>query len=212
MENLPKSYEETSREVALEANQLHGKIAPPEEIGRFLISTETDPADNQNREAAINKRVETMSHSELLDVSDKITVEGTSLKKIYETHLIGERGLRRLTGEYLRTGDIRDLLRHELMQHEIDFERDPQLRDRIKREINASGSSAPLNALLQQAGVVEGDEKGEAVMLKERLLNPNRQKLQPHQSFHRSKFLDIAFISIILILLLLVIVLLIGRL
>jgi hypothetical protein len=212
MENSPKSYEDAPREIALEANQLHGKSAPQEEIGRFLVSNETDTAKSKNREAAIDKRVETMSHSELMDISSKIIIEGTSLKKIYETHLVGERGLRRLVGEYLRTGDIMYSLKFELLQHEMDFERDPQLRDRIKREIQAPNGGRPLNTLLQQAGVVEGHEvagkKEDAAILGTRLLRADSQRAQ---DFRHRRFLDMAFISIILILLLLVIILIISR-
>jgi len=212
MENSPKSYEDVPREVALEANQLHGKSAPPEEIGRFLVSNETDTAKSKNREAAIDKRVETMSHNELMDVSSKIIIEGTSLRKIYETHLVGQRGLRRLVGEYLRTGDITHSLKFELLQHEMDFERDPQLRDRIKREIQTPRGGRPLNTLLQQAGVVESheaaDKKDDVVSLGKRLQQVDSQHIQ---AFRNRRFLDIAFISIILILLLLVIILIISR-
>ncbi len=213
MENSPKLYEDTQREIAPEANQLHGKTAPSEEIGRFLLSTEAyNGADGDRvteREAAINKRVETMSRQELLDISGQISIEGTNLRKIYETHLIGERGLRRVVAEYLRSGDTRSLLQFELLQHEIDFERDPQLRDKVKRQIAVSGDKA-LDNLLQKAGLSKpGEEKESLTAAAADAFKSNDEPTILSPSHRR--LLDIGLVGIILILSLLVIILAVRR-
>jgi hypothetical protein len=226
MENSPLSPEDNSEDhstahtrnvealgaMVIEPNQNHERLQPGthtgEEIGRWLLSNEINPTSERNRAAAIDKRVETINTNDLLAVSDKIMIEGTSLRKIYETHLIGERALRRLVGEYLRTGDIRNSLKFELLQHEVDYERDPQLRDKIKREMK-TGGSVPLDTLLHEAGVMETDQSA-THSLKERLLEADNHHPLEGLLGNR-KFLDRVFISVILTLLLLIIILFIIR-
>ena len=129
--------------IGLEAGQPKTEPAP-ERIGQVLMSSEAinRPRDDslkerlkeikQNRREALDltpKSVETVSRQELLEASSQIMVDGTSLRQIYENHLIGEKGLRRLVIEHLRGGDIKEALRQEVVEREIDFERDPDLRD-----------------------------------------------------------------------------------
>ncbi|MGH7142273.1 MAG: hypothetical protein ACREF5_02270 [Candidatus Saccharimonadales bacterium] len=68
--------------------------------------------------------------SALLETSEKITVGDTTLRKVFETKLISERGLRRAVVAYQGGGDVRRILAEELLIKEIGFELDPQLRDR----------------------------------------------------------------------------------
>ena len=75
--------------------------------------------------------METLSRAELLSISEHIGVETSSLRNVYETHLIGEHALRRLVAEYLQGGDVQMALRREIVEHEIDHERDPALRDAV---------------------------------------------------------------------------------
>ncbi len=134
---------------------------PPERIGHVLMTVERGravpgakvelPAGAQK--LSIEKQVATMPRAELLAVSEKIAVEGTTLRQIYETHLVGERGLRRLVMEHLSGGDVPRALRRELVEREIDFERDPILRDRARASLAGAGKSA-LNSLVQQAGAI----------------------------------------------------------
>jgi hypothetical protein len=134
---------------------------PSERIGHVLVSAERSRTDLEvtvNSSSAvekqtIEKQVATMPRAELLAASEKIMVEGTTLRQIYETHLIGERGLRRLMTEHLSGGDVQRALRHELVEREIDYERDPILRDRARASLAGAGKSA-LNSLVQQAGAV----------------------------------------------------------
>ena len=134
--NRPKEY----RQRALEANQLHGAGVAHEHIGHVLMSGESakrgkeaeDPKTGQIKEKLQlppNKRIETLSRPELLAMSELIAVEGSTLRNVYETHLIGEQALRRLVAEYMHDGDVNKALQREIVEHEIDFERDPALRD-----------------------------------------------------------------------------------
>ena len=79
---------------------------------------------------------ETMSRQELLEASDHIAVGATTVRKVYETNLISERGLRRVVGEYRRGGDVRRVLAEEMLSKELSYERDPLLRD---RQLNVEG-------------------------------------------------------------------------
>lgn len=203
---------------ALEANQLHGKKVSPERIGRVVVTAGDKP--RERTEAAkpertkknqppkpVDKRIETMSRAELLDLSSKIPVENTTLRQVYETHLVGEQGLRRLVSEYTRGGDVQKALRAELVEHERDFERDPILRDRKRPSKPPTDHHQPtLETLLQKAGVFDQAEvREELATLKVRQAHQEQQHLQ--QQKHR-RVLDVSMITIIAVLTALVIVLL----
>jgi hypothetical protein len=210
-----KTSSEPVRQTALEANQLHGKKVAPERIGRVLITSKDQaPAkfeklEKQPEKAArlspLDTRIETMNRAELLELSDKVTVENTTLRQVYETHLVSEQGLRRLISEYSRGGDVQKALRQELVEHEIDFERDPILRDQSKAPAVAAASET-LGDLLQKADTLSATEaRDELAVLKARQAHheAHRQGQQSHRHF-----LDIAMVLAILVLFALVITLL----
>ena len=139
---------------------------PPERIGHVLVAAsatrsgferlKTEAKEPKMEAPAAKKRAETMSRGELLAVSETVQVDGTSLRQIYETQLVSEKGLRRLVTEHLRGGNVARALRKELVEHQIDFERDPILRDRPTSDSSAGVSGAgrtALSSLLADAGV-----------------------------------------------------------
>ena len=103
------------------------------------------------------EQAKTMHRAELMDVAEKIMVEGASLRQIYETRLIGEHQLRFLVSEFLQGKDIRSDLRKEMIEHEIDFERDPIMRDRVRSMVQSSGASSGLSQLLASAGALPAE-------------------------------------------------------
>ena len=119
-----------------------GKPERMEHIGKVIVAAEAplSTAKLSVRERVIRpnnirqyfrpEEVKTMRREDLLIVSEKIIVEGASLKDMYENSLFSERALRRLVSEYLKGNDIREQLRREIIEKEIDFERDPMLRDK----------------------------------------------------------------------------------
>lgn len=149
------------RRRAPEARQLHSVQEAPGHIGHVLVSAESrrrsEPPKQQKERldtAAVrqerlhvtpDKHIETLSRPELMSLSDRIIVEGNSLRQIYETHLIGEQGLRRLVQEYIRGGDVQKALQREIVEHEIDFERDPALRDMAVTETEVAREADPMN-------------------------------------------------------------------
>jgi hypothetical protein len=177
------------RRHAPEAGQLHGPVKTQEKIGHMLINAEAAqvvkrekvPTEKTKEDELFKRRynelpvhlrernIETLNRNDLLSLSEKIVLDGSSLRQIYETHLIGERGLRRLVAEYLHGGDVKKILRKEIVDHEIDFERDPAVRD-----ITVPTSTAPapasvvvdskiaLDKLVEKASVSFGDSNAEA--------------------------------------------------
>jgi len=141
-----RATETQPRRQAAEAQQLHGE-KQPEHIGHVLMTAEAEPGSGEQKHLA------TINRPELLELSDTIEVDGTTLRQIYETHLIGERGLRRLIAEYLHGGDLKKALRQEIIEREIDFERDPGLRDmgKINNSHALTTSAAPADAASQTA-------------------------------------------------------------
>jgi hypothetical protein len=221
MENSPKVPDSSKeqdyqrRGMALEANQLHGKEVPPERIGHVLMmSGETKPQSKDTSKAEIDRqRAATMSRSELLALSEEIAIDNTTLRHIYDTHLIGENGLRRLVYEHMHGGNLREALHHEILEHETAFERDPQLRHQTPFKPSRSAAKSTtkhpsLDNLLSKAGLVKLDPSKELTapkLLTEHLAK--RTALQPRQR----RLLDLAFVGIILILLILVIMLAMSR-
>lgn len=219
MENSPSTTEsnpEDQRTVAPEANQLHGKNLPPERIGQVLISSEAQPDQTDSAATsaeAISKRVATMSRRELLELSEEIAVDNTTLRHVYDTHLIGENGLRRLVHEHMRGGNLKEALQHEILEHETAFERDPQLRHQqppqlVRSDTRAKNINLNLNDLLGKAGLTKLDPTRELAAPK--LLSEHLAKRSSLQTSQR-KLLDVALIAIIVILLILVILLAMSR-
>jgi hypothetical protein len=161
------------RQRAPEARQLHGEVEAPGHIGHVLVAAEAPErsrgaSPHERVQIPANKRIETLSRSELLSLSEGIAVEGSTLRNVYETHLIGEQALRRLVAEYFHGGDIQKALLREIVEHEIDFERDPALRDKSvpgavddddARRVSVPGRGE-LDHLLEKAGagIVANDE------------------------------------------------------
>ena len=199
---------EQKRHVASES-KLGAATLPPERIGHVLIAAERGRGVAEttvNLRQSVEKQVTTMPRAELLTVSEKITVEGTTLRQIYETHLIGERALRRLVMEHLSGGDVQRVLRRELVEREIDFERDPILRDRARASLAGAGKSA-LNSLVQQAGAttVEVDNARVAKQKNEQPTAKSSKLITTH------RLADVALISTITVLLAIIVLLLAYR-
>jgi hypothetical protein len=212
------------RERPLPAPELHRKPnlgAPPERIGKVLVAAEAialAPLEIERQKAepidksSVEKQVETLSRNELLTLSEKVIVEGSTLRQVYETHLVGERGLRRLVAEYLRGGDVIKAFKREIIEREIDFERDPKLRDTVRKNLRSSGTggSSTLQKLLQQAGVAPGEES-KAEIAQARAQQLQQAKRQAKQASKR-KLIDVSLVTTIAVLLSLVIMLAVNKL
>jgi hypothetical protein len=210
-ESQPRS---SSAEIPVSKDRVATKRAP-EHIGHVLVDVEAKDAGSVARAEKtaaeikaknINKETLTMSRQELLAVSEKIRVEGTSLRQIYETRLVGERGLRRLVAEHLRGGDVKRQLRNEIVEREIDFERDPLLRDRASSE-EGMGSST-LKELLEKAGANQTGESEEIAFYRARAAFESEEQDRQKQ---QRRVLDVGMITSIVVLAIIIVLLLFER-
>jgi hypothetical protein len=94
-------------------------------------AAQADTAPERRREApARAKAIETMPRAELLKAGEAVRVGATNLRRVYETNLITEQGLRRLVGDFERGANVQAALQRELIEKEMSYERDPRLRNR----------------------------------------------------------------------------------
>jgi hypothetical protein len=192
-----------------EAGESYEPKQPAEHLGHVVLEVEAAPrqkAPKSSEKPKIEKarekmpaeqRIETMNRSQLLELSEKITIEGSTLRQIYETHLVGERGLRRLVKEFLRGGDIKKKLRQEIVEREIDFERDPILRDKDVSTTQGASASTNLQSLLKNADAALPAESEEAAFYRARAAF-EADELDRQKS--RQRVMDISMASIIAIL------------
>jgi hypothetical protein len=184
-----------------------------EHLGKMIIKAEAPRTrierPNNIRQAFQAEEVKTMQRGELLELSEKIIVEGASLRKIYESRLIGEKQLRHLVSEYLQGKDIRNDLRREMVEHEIDFERDPILRDRVRSQMGGDGGSGGLGALLAKAGVVDSTDD---TSLKRQVEKENARRAAEEKRQKRQRVVaDSAMVTAVVVLAITVMVLVLGR-
>lgn len=239
MENAP---DDKKKRAKAEIEPASESEKSPEHIGHMLMTaSEKAPVSHTGKSAveavrrsakalersverslrpSAEKRAETLSRAELMNLSEQIVVDGSSLRQIYETHLVGERGLRRLIDEHLHGGDLKKALRREIIEREIDFERDPAIRDMAPPANPATGGEAgagtaktgkasqtTLNKMLEQAATEIQDSNEEAAFFKARALYEAQQLRQHKQQRH---WVDVSLAVTIAVLVILVLVLL-GR-
>ncbi len=124
-----------------QARQRYNQEHQPPQVTRSAESTprrsevavrqpETTPK-RKAEAAASTEQVRTMDHQKVLAMAEKVVIDGTSLRTIYESKQITEPGLRRITSEYISGGDLQAALKHEIEIKEMQYERDPQMRDRL---------------------------------------------------------------------------------
>jgi hypothetical protein len=197
------------------------KPAATEHVGKAALLAEAKPARSikpaPETGGSSGKNVETVARAELLGLSEKVVIDGSSLRQIYETHLVGEHGLRRLMAEYIRGGDLKKALRREIVERQIDFERDPAVRDMtIPTQLSAGSDSGGVNdsgkaalaKLLKRTDLAIENENEETAFFKARAIYEASQ-LQQHKQ--RRQVIDITVAAVILILLTLIIALYMGR-
>lgn len=235
MEEAPLEKKKThSKERSIEAEPEQAaetNSRPPEKLGHMLMTaSEKAPISHTGKSAleaanrslknlersverslrpSSEKRAATLSRAELMRLSEEIIVDGSSLRQVYETHLIGERGLRRLIVEHEHGGDLKRVLREEIIAREMDFERDPALRDadipKLTGNDHTKAHKAALNELLEQAAAGLDDTSEEAAFYKARALYEAGQ-LQQHRQQRR--WVDITLAAVIAILIIMVLALL----
>jgi hypothetical protein len=209
-------------EQELKAGRSLEKPAPTGHVGKAALLAEAKPARRAKPapeavDGTAGKNVETVARAELLRLSEHVIIDGSSLRQIYETHLVGEHGLRRLMAEHIRGGDLKKVLRREIVERQIDFERDPAVRDMtIPAQLDAGSNSSAVNdsgkaalaKLLKQTDLAIEGRSEETAFFKARAIYEANQ-LQQHRQ--RRRIIDITVAALIFLLLVLVFALYMGR-
>jgi hypothetical protein len=145
---------ETVRPPAAAASVESGPRPTGEAQVSSLAAEEKMQVETSPVEPSTGKRVEVLSREELLETGEKIVVNGETLRHAFETHMIGEQGLRRLIAEHLRGGNLYETLRREIVEHQMDFERDPVMRGRAPTAaLPVTAHTKTLDKLLENADV-----------------------------------------------------------
>jgi hypothetical protein len=171
-EEKARVMSETERQVIVErlrpkAKERSEKEPKPAELKRYIPEQQTAESATDTALEIMKKQpealmranhlelVQKMNHNELLLTSEKVLIDGTSLRTIYESRQVTEPGLRRILTEYLGGGDIKKALSKELLVKQLTYERDPQLRDAVTvgysdtaRATAAEKATAAANGLL----------------------------------------------------------------
>jgi hypothetical protein len=109
-------------------------------------------------------RIKELDRKEILTISEKIGIGNTNLRKVYESKLVSESGLKRLVYEHLEGNDIRRGLAREFLAKELSYERDPHMRDlvtadeaiRAANAAHASQDDTTIKSKLQDQGDIDG--------------------------------------------------------
>lgn len=99
---------------------------------------EVKPVPRADAERKTHKPVKELSRPELLVAAAEVTVGATNLRRVFETNLVSEQGLRRLIETHERGGNVRESLEREIIEKETSYERDPRLRNRSVGAIAAA--------------------------------------------------------------------------
>ncbi len=165
VERVARVYEESDN-LASESkiNELRNSV---ETVANVMLEPnlpiEKKAKGPESKKGSAAEVAQSLSRAELLEMTDKVIIDGTSLRQIYEGHLIGEKGIRRIVAVYLRGGNIKRALRRELVQKEIDFERDPKLRDKGALAAKPEEDKSPLNQILKTRGIDINEEEDQRV-------------------------------------------------
>ena len=150
---------ESERRVRVDASVIERRTSNSSEdysTTELNILHKLEKTEDLKESRSIEKPVAVLSKNELVKIAENIKIDGTTLKKIFESHLISEKGLRRVISTFLRGGNIKRALNREILQRQIDFEKDPVLRDSFgepeyeKQEVTVKDS---VNSLLDKKGI-----------------------------------------------------------
>ena len=186
-------------------------VVPPEQIGHVLMAASaeslrlTEPNTLPKKEIMdADKQSQIINRADLLSLSEKIMVDGTSLRKVYETQLVSEKGLRRLVAEHLRGGNLARALKRELVEREIDFERDPIFRDKAHSDRDqAKSAKSAIASLLARNGHVPITE---SIPIGTPIKEPETDSTKPQATKTRKQSQAIIDVSLVVLISFLIIV------
>ena len=146
---------ENSKPISQQISEKYSKTSVPE--NRHSIKLETTPKTNPE---SMKKPGFNLSDKEIIAISEKLKINDLSLKQIFQNREISFNGVKRVVLEYLTTGNFEKILKSELVLHQIDFEKDPKLRDIRGQTVSIDTYHSPksVDELLQENGLTIDDE------------------------------------------------------
>jgi len=204
---------ESERRVRVEASVIERKTINSSEdysTTELKILHKLEKTEDLKESRSIEKPVAVLSKNELVKIAENIKIDGTTLKKIFESHLISEKGLRRVISTFLRGGNIKRALNREILQRQIDFEKDPVLRDSFgepeyeKQEVTVKDS---VNSLLDKKGISFSNQPS----FYQHNENPKKKNTDYPIKIKKFKLADIILVLVILSLLTLMLVVLLNK-
>ena len=204
---------ESERRVRVEASLIERKTSNSSEdysTTELKILHKLEKTEDLKESRSIEKPVAVLSKNELVKVAENIKIDGTTLKKIFESHLISENGLRRVISTFLRGGNIKRALNREILQRQIDFEKDPVLRDSFgepeaeKQEVIVKES---VNSLLEKKGINFSNQP----FFYQHNAIPKKNNIDYSKKIKKTKPADIILVLVILSLFTLMLVVLLNK-
>ncbi len=134
------------------------KLPKPEDLGKLAIKPERSEPVPMLAELEKPKRPEPlkaperpktpehMTVAELLIIAEHIPAEYGSVKKLYETHIIDEEGLRQVAKAYLRGERYEKVIRENRKMPETDFTDSPEKDPRFSQSSASYDSADPASA------------------------------------------------------------------
>lgn len=187
--------------------QLAAAKETPTRIETLKARPKETAENNQQVQAEV--KAQTMSREELIKVASKIEVDEVKLSAMFSNGLLGEKGLRRVVAEYLKGGNIKKILSKELIEREIDFERDPVFRDSGGSTLDYYRPSS-VDALVKQSGIEWGEDRNQVVKTAPQKSAVKRLTTNITSSSPR-RMIDIVMIFLILALLIALLVIIYTR-
>lgn len=143
---IKENLKVSEKRIRASAETQKETVNTPKTKSAEQILLEQIAANTTKKESSkVEKSVSVMKKEELISLAKEVKIDGTNLKKIFESRLITEKGLRRILSVFLRGGNVKRALNREILQKQSDFEKDPVLRDRdedkstplIEKEVDA---------------------------------------------------------------------------
>jgi hypothetical protein len=164
-----ESSRQTNREtVAASTHETEAQTHQPERLGRMLVEApailltganiqQPERGISASKEAVravnFNKKVEDYTTPELKQAAEKIRMDGTTLKEMWDSGRLDERALKRVMKEFVEGRSVRAALNKELLEEELRYERDPQLRDKARQRVAGQQAGAGAGGTALKAAV-----------------------------------------------------------
>jgi hypothetical protein len=140
-QNIVEQLQAASQTVPERAVAERPALIPPERVGRVLFAGERPVIVERLKTPEKPKPVELLTIPELLKIAEKIKIETSDVRRLYETNRLDDIGLRRVVREYLKGERYERTIRDNLKTTpEYAFpERDPMQQPDPSTPVPAAG-------------------------------------------------------------------------